>query len=1494
MLKKFTFFLCSMLFSVSTFAQGWEKPAPPAIMPVTADTECYLYNADADGFYLGANEYLTRASYDPVRGYKVYVRQDDRKGGFDGKSYLIECYIEEGWNAGNSLFLYMMGVDNIWIDEAKDGEHDKSFWFVDKGDDQFYIGLSDLNTTYKESEGYEDVFLGAHSNLNDTRLYLIDVLTETDGLLKWYFVTPENYAKYIADKKQYLAAVKLGNLIDEAKGIEGVDAIILAAAEGAYADHSSTEETLLSKAEALDNAIQQAKENQASIENPVEILAQRGFGTDFNDGDVKGWTSNTDAQNKQASNGNGAADYSVTGNHYENWKSAPMSPGKISVTPTDLPTGAYIFRALAFTDVPGYTYLFAGDAQVPVTAGKISVDDSYEVYTFVKDGSLQVGLDIQQKSAGWVGIDNAYLYYIGSSDASIAAVRDWTLDHEPDFFEMCQASVGAAYDEAKADLENASDLAAMTTAYPAYFSALKAKVASCAAYKQFYEKYMEVQDFIDEFGATYAGDDMDVLVDYLEADDIEPNDIYPNGSAAYFLSNGTLDAATIISEIDFMTTLKNNAVANSMQDGDDVTSLILNPHFAEEGVWTKEGLPEWPKGPDDYKLAEAYTIVFNVYQDLEGLQNGLYELTLNDFYRPANYGAAEYENFRAYVYMNNDEAKMNTIESGATPEAAYSSDYTLSDGTYVPNDVDGAAQAFKDGRYTQKLYGIVTDGKMRVGVRTDVRYEGNWGVWSDFHLTFRAKNVGITKEVLDATMPNAEGMLENICGNPELVALSSAVEAARSASDEDVYDALVDLKNAMSAVEECTATYSNLKLALDNLQDAIDSNPSSSKIDDANTLYAEANSAYEGRTYDNATAAEMADQLAEMAVSIKLGDMGDEEKDVTNLIINPTFDPARGSKDSGKIEGWVTTAMNGYKQYTVSYNRAPFHLYQDLTGLPKGKYRVTVHTYYRAGYWYDEEAHLANGDDIKLTTLYAETSAGKAEMKVKNLRDDAQPTDLGVNCYQLSNGLYAPDGTTPTVAFFNAGHYLNELEFTVGEDGKARIGLQKEQTYENDYEVVGAWTLTFLGDNDRTSLIVNPNFDPARGSKDSGKIEGWVTTAMNGYKQNTVSYNRAPFHLYQDLTGLPKGSYLVKVHTYYRAGYWYDEEAHLANGDDIKLTTLYAETAKGRAEMKVKNLRDDAQPTDLGVNCYQLSNGLYAPDGTTPTVAFFNAGHYLNELEFVVGEDGKARIGLQKEQTYENDYEVVGAWELYFLGDKDRTSLIVNPDFDPARGSKDSGKIEGWVTTAMNGYKQHTVSYNRAPFHLYQDLTGLPAGEYEVTVHTYYRAGYWYDEEAHLANGDDIQLTTLYAETSAGKAEMKVKNLRDDAQPTDLGVNCYQLSNGLYAPDGTTPTVAFFNAGHYLNSLRFVVGEDGKARIGLLKEKTYENDYEVVGSWNLYYIGKATAIDKIEVDPVAPSSDVAPTVVGIYNLSGMRVETPQPGINILRMSDGTSRKILVK
>ena len=53
-----------------------------------------------------------------------------------------------------------------------------------------------------------------------------------------------------------------------------------------------------------------------------------------------------------------------------------------------------------------------------------------------------------------------------------------------------------------------------------------------------------------------------------------------------------------------------------------------------------------------------------------------------------------------------------------------------------------------------------------------------------------------------------------------------------------------------------------------------------------------------------------------------------------------------------------------------------------------------------------------------------------------------------------------------------------------------------------------------------------------------------------------------------------------------------------------------------------------------------------------------------------------------------------------------------------------------------------------------------------------------------------------------------------------------------------------------------------------------------------FRIGEGTGVDAANNDEV--------TVVGIYNLSGMRLNDMEPGVNILQMSDGTTMKVIIK
>ena len=65
--------------------------------------------------------------------------------------------------------------------------------------------------------------------------------------------------------------------------------------------------------------------------------------------------------------------------------------------------------------------------------------------------------------------------------------------------------------------------------------------------------------------------------------------------------------------------------------------------------------------------------------------------------------------------------------------------------------------------------------------------------------------------------------------------------------------------------------------------------------------------------------------------------------------------------------------------------------------------------------------------------------------------------------------------------------------------------------------------------------------------------------------------------------------------------------------------------------------------------------------------------------------------------------------------------------------------------------------------------------------------------------------------------------------------------------------------------------------------------YQLQAPWNAYEIVvMPTSIEEVETDKTAP------TIVGCYDLNGKRINGKQRGAVIVRYSDGTTRKMLLK
>ena len=126
-----------------------------------------------------------------------------------------------------------------------------------------------------------------------------------------------------------------------------------------------------------------------------------------------GWTADPGFTNNQINNNQYGA---FTGYFWENWRSNDSGGGsanKMYQTISSIENGVYTLVMAAFVNyLDGeHQYVFANDDKTYLTT---TTPTYYEVQTFVKNNSLSIGLEQTSATAGWMGIDNVHLYYLGN------------------------------------------------------------------------------------------------------------------------------------------------------------------------------------------------------------------------------------------------------------------------------------------------------------------------------------------------------------------------------------------------------------------------------------------------------------------------------------------------------------------------------------------------------------------------------------------------------------------------------------------------------------------------------------------------------------------------------------------------------------------------------------------------------------------------------------------------------------------------------------------------------------------------------------------------------------------------------------------------------------------------------------------------------------------------------------------------------------------------
>ena len=470
---------------------------------------------------------------------------------------------------------------------------------------------------------------------------------------------------------------------------------------------------------------------------------------------------------------------------------------------------------------------------------------------------------------------------------------------------------------------------------------------------------------------------------------------FPNGVSNHVLNRvegqfaGILCTKDIIAETAYVEEMYQDAIRNDLLPGTDLTDLIVNPGFEEAGgkgwsIDTHGGtcvkdITSWHGGSSTNWCAEAYEQKFDVYQVIEGVKDGIYEVSVQAFYRtagnadaytaynedPTMQGAAK---VYSYVYFNEFATPVRNVMEIQYNENLANNCYETPAKTYTLNGMASASAAFslpsEELNFTMKVYGLVTDGKIRLGIRNLEKDGGaRWTLFDNFKLVYRGMDPTILADQLAALMETVQTFTDenadymtSVEGDMVDDVVSAADDALSSGDAETLYKALSDLNAAYVDVQKHVAAFQELSDQLDALNSALadyETTASDAAIDEALAILDEDVSGSDA--IDNMNTEEIEELTARIVSAIEAlripktdGASDDTPVDMTSTIVNPDI-------EEGATVGWSYTKNGGngpnldsgisgksIEFWNGSASNLQFNIWQEIVNLPAGKYELTA------------------------------------------------------------------------------------------------------------------------------------------------------------------------------------------------------------------------------------------------------------------------------------------------------------------------------------------------------------------------------------------------------------------------------------------------------------------------------------------------------------------------------------------------------------------------
>ncbi len=540
---------------------------------------------------------------------------------------------------------------------------------------------------------------------------------------------------------------------------------------------------------------------------------------------------------------------------------------------------------------------------------------------------------------------------------------------------------------------------------------------------------------------------------------------------------------------------------------------IKNPDFNVDNFGWEGTAPNVTEG-----LAEQTNKTFDTWQQITGLQPGVYRLRVQGYSRSAALNNEEVygdpDNFdnlnrNTYVYAESNGLRTAIRLSDITAEAM---EYKLNDGqgetllsndTYVPSSVAGTAKYFSKGKYWNYLYFAVTSDTLTIGFSNQVN---NAYCYSAID-RIRMEYIGDDDEAYSLI---AQQVAEDIQEVQLLESQTTLINEYEAAVDN--VESLTDKNQILAAADKASRLPDMIKLCVPVYQAYY------AAIADINAYWEENNDKMTGEEADQLEAylteeegpseqfpngtylyikenrelgiQELQDemQFARTLLSKAVTANPTEGMDVTSFIVNPNF-------NEGNWKGWnvqLDDSQNGnivdnagftdVFPVAAGYN-STFVVEQEVTGIPNGIYELRANAYHRPGAGreglYDGTDAIPaklflNNYNTPIMSVYGDPLEVENAINGENCRYDSTTdpdaphngeetgsTDIFIEGYG-----YFPDNTYTASFAFNGNRY-RQSAYAVVTDGTLKLGVRNDATpwRNKNHTVWGGFQLIYQGES---------------------------------------------------------------------------------------------------------------------------------------------------------------------------------------------------------------------------------------------------------------------------------------------------------------------------------------------------------------------------------------------------------------------------------------------